>query len=110
MWPTCSTPLTTLIHFVQIDWYERVQSRKKCNFFYHGATVASGPGPPHYRGFTITLKHGTLGRTPLDECSRPDNAQRTQLTHIHAFGGILNRNPSKREAADPSLRPRGLWS
>jgi hypothetical protein len=23
--------------------------------------------PPHYRGFTITLRHTTLGRGPLDE-------------------------------------------
>jgi len=27
----------------------------------------SGQGPPHYQGFTITLRHTTLGRTPLDE-------------------------------------------
>ena len=26
-----------------------------------------GPGPPHYQGFTITLRHTTLGTTPLDE-------------------------------------------
>ena len=26
-----------------------------------------GQGPPHYRGFTILLRHTTLGRTPLDE-------------------------------------------
>jgi hypothetical protein len=32
----------------------------------HGATAPSVPGPPHYRGFTITLRHTTLGRTPLD--------------------------------------------
>jgi hypothetical protein len=24
-------------------------------FFPNGATAPSGPGPPHYRGFTITL-------------------------------------------------------
>jgi hypothetical protein len=36
-------------------------------FSSHGATAPSGPGPPHYRGFTITLRHITLGRTPLDE-------------------------------------------
>jgi hypothetical protein len=35
--------------------------------FFHGATAPSGPGPPHYRGFTIILRHTTLGRTPLDE-------------------------------------------
>jgi hypothetical protein len=26
-----------------------------------------GPGPPHYRGSIITLRHTALGRTPLDE-------------------------------------------
>jgi hypothetical protein len=36
-------------------------------FFYHGATAPSGPRPAHYRGFTITLRHTTLGRNPLDE-------------------------------------------
>ena len=35
----------------------------------HEATTPSGPGPPHYRGFTITLRHTTLSRTPLDEWS-----------------------------------------
>jgi len=34
-----------------------------------GATAPSGPGPPHYRGFTITLRHTTRCRTPLDEWS-----------------------------------------
>ena len=39
-----------------------------CNiFFYHGGTALSGPGPRHFRGFVITLKHTTLGRTPVDE-------------------------------------------
>jgi len=27
----------------------------------------SGSRPPHYRGFTITLRHTTVGRTPLDK-------------------------------------------
>ena len=27
----------------------------------------SGPGPPHYRGLTVTLRHTTVGRFPLDE-------------------------------------------
>jgi hypothetical protein len=38
-------------------------------FFYHGATAPSGPGPPHYHGFTITFRHSTLRRAPLDEWS-----------------------------------------
>jgi len=35
----------------------------------HGVTTASGPASLHCRGFTITLTHPTLGRTPLDEWS-----------------------------------------
>jgi len=31
--------------------------------------ASSGPGPPRYRGFTITLRHATVGRTPLEERS-----------------------------------------
>ena len=34
--------------------------------FYHGTTAPSRPRPPHCRGFMITLRHTTLGRTPLD--------------------------------------------
>jgi hypothetical protein len=32
----------------------------------HGSTAPSGQGPPNCRGFTITLRHTTLGRTPLE--------------------------------------------
>ena len=34
-----------------------------------------------------------------------DNTQHSQVTDIHAPGGIRTHNPSKREAADPRLRP-----
>jgi hypothetical protein len=36
-----------------------------------------------------------------------DKTQHSQETDIHASGGIRTHNPSKREAADPCLRPRG---
>jgi len=36
------------------------------SLFLFGATAPSGPGPPHSRGFTITLRHTTVDRTPLD--------------------------------------------
>jgi hypothetical protein len=55
----------------------------------------------------------TLGRTSLDEGSarRRDlylyNTQHSKEIDIHAPGGIRSRNPSKRAAADPHLRPRG---
>jgi len=39
------------------------------NVCFFNATATSGPGPPHYWGFTITLRHTSLGRTPLDEWS-----------------------------------------
>jgi hypothetical protein len=35
--------------------------------FFRGATAPSGPERPHYQGFTITLRHTTHGRTPLDK-------------------------------------------
>jgi hypothetical protein len=44
-------------------------------FFYHGTTATSGPRPVYYRGFKITLRQTTLGRTPLDEWS----ARHTEL-------------------------------
>jgi hypothetical protein len=51
--------------------------------FPHGATAPSGPGPSHCRVFTITLKHTTLGTTPLDEWSarRRDLYLTTHNTH-----------------------------
>jgi hypothetical protein len=74
-----------------------------------------GPGPPHYRGFTITLRHtphsvGLLW-TSDQPTQRPlsDNTQHSHETDIHAPGGIRTNNPSKRAAADPRLRPRGHW-
>ena len=61
----------------------------------------------------ITLRHSTLGRTPVDEGSaRSRDLYLTthnteQETDIHAPGGIRTRNPSKRAVADSRLRPRG---
>jgi len=70
----------------------------------------SAPRPPHYRGFTITLRRTTFRRTPLDEWSarRGDLYLTTHnMTDIHAPGGIRTHNPSKRAAADSRLRPSG---
>ena len=44
-----------------------IQMHVKLYFFLHGTTAPSGP--PHFRGFAITLGHTTLGRAPLDEWS-----------------------------------------
>jgi len=51
--------------------------------FYHGAKAPSGPKPPHYQGFPITLRHATLSKNPLDEWSarRRDLYLTTHNTH-----------------------------
>jgi hypothetical protein len=83
-------------------------------FFSNRATVL-GPGPPHYRSFTITLIHTTLGRTPLDKWSarRRDLFLTIHNTHNRQTsmpsGGIRTHSPNKRTAADPRLRQRGHW-
>jgi len=83
-------------------------------FFLLRRNSPGGPMPPHYRGFVITLRHTTLGRTPLDEWSarrRPlhYNTQHSQETTSMPPCGIETHNPSKRSAADPRLIPRGHW-
>jgi len=51
--------------------------------FSHGTTAPCGPGPPHYRGLTITHRHTTLSMTPLNEWSarRTDLYPTTHNTH-----------------------------
>ena len=78
-----------------------------------GARAPSGPGPPHYRRFTITHRHTTLG-TRVHECTsdQPDDLyQTTNNNHKRHWcsSGIRTHNPGKRAAADPRLRPHGHW-
>jgi len=78
--------------------------------FFYATTATNRPGPPHYRGFTIKLRHTALGRTHLDQWS----ARRTDLyltahnTHKRhpCPSGIRNRNPRKRALAAPRFTPR----
>jgi hypothetical protein len=79
-----------------------------------GAPAPSGPGTPPYRGFTITLRHTTLGRTPSDKRSAPrrDIYLKTHNTHkrqtsMHKAGFEPTLPASKQTAADPRLNPRG---
>jgi len=51
------------------EWYRTIT---KTIAFYSPMSLQPamvGPGPFHYPGFMITLRHTTLGKTPLDECS-----------------------------------------
>ena len=68
-------------NFVKFKFW--LQSQRYTIFPPHGAPAPSGPGPSHCRGFTITLRHTTLCRTPLDEWSarRRDLYLTTLNTH-----------------------------
>ena len=79
---------------------------------FHGGTVPSGPGSPHYWGFTTTLRHTTLGRTPMDKRSARSMDFHLTKYNIQKRQISMPRRDSKpqshtRAAADPRLRPRG---
>ena len=83
-WQLYVPPAATFENFTLYPRYiVRVPVILKTSFFSHGKTAPCGPGPPHYRGFTITLRHTTLGRTPLEEWSarRRDLYLTTHSTH-----------------------------
>jgi len=66
-----------------------------------GTTTPSGPGTPHCRGFTTTLRHTTLGRTPLDEWSARsrDFYLTTHNTHKRQISMLLaDWNPQTQHA------------
>jgi len=47
--------------------YGCLQTRRKACTIHWRNSPPSGPGPPHYRGFMIILRHTRADRTPLDE-------------------------------------------
>jgi hypothetical protein len=85
-------------------------------FFFYDTTAPSGPGPAHCRGFTITLRHTTFGKTPLDEwpARRRDLYMTTPNTHKRRTymppAVIRTLNPNKRAVACPHLGQRGHWN
>ena len=73
---------------------------------FHGLTAPSRPGPPHFRHFTITLKHTTVGRTPLDEWS----ARRSHL-YLTTQNNLQETYPCTRRYSNPrSQKVNGLRS
>ena len=68
-------------------------------FFFCGAST---------RFRVMVSPYGASRSLSLD--TPPDNIQQSQRTNIHVPGGIRSRNPSKRVAADPRLKPRGHWA
>jgi hypothetical protein len=84
-------------------------------FFFHGVTTPSGPGPPHYRGLTITLRHTPHFVGLLWMSDQPPAAsftwQPTTLTRdkYPRPDGNRTHNPRKRSAAYPRFRSRAHW-
>jgi len=68
-------------------------------------SLASQRLPIFEAWWSRSVRHTTVGKTPLDEWSarRKDLYLTTHITHKR----IRTRNSKKREAADPRLRPRG---
>jgi hypothetical protein len=73
-------------------------------FFFLARQPLVGPGNPHYRGFTITLRHITLRRTHLGRVTipkhiiLPENTQHCLHTDTYALGGIQKSNPSNKQS------------
>jgi hypothetical protein len=107
--PTQHISLINISHF--LSWQRTILRMLDIVVFPPRSSKApSGSGSPRCWGFTVTLRHTTVSRTPLDEWSAwRNNAQRSQSTGIHVSGGIRTHNPSTQAAADPRLRQRGQW-
>jgi len=76
-------------------------------FFWDRAAAPGGVGLPHYRHFTITLRHTTLGKTPLDGWSdrRTDlsltihNRYQTQTSfHLAGFEPAILTNERQQQS------------
>jgi hypothetical protein len=82
--------------------------------FFYGTTTLVGqdllavepsrshPDTPHSIGLLWTSDQPDA--RPL-----PDKTQRSRETEFHDPGGIRTRNPSKRAATDPHLKPSAHW-
>jgi hypothetical protein len=70
---TCSFDLRTenLFTYPEKNWLSLMTRSAAQNWpnFYNGATALRGSWSPFYGRFTITLRHTTIVRTPLDEWS-----------------------------------------
>jgi hypothetical protein len=79
------------------------------------APTASSWPAPHYRGFTITLRHTTFGTTPLNEWSawRRDLYLTTHNTYKRQTStppaGFEPANPASERPQTHTLRQRGHW-
>jgi len=105
---------------IQFNWYVKQENieRLLCDiiivFSSMAQQAASGSGLTLCSVFTITFRHTTLGRTPLDEWSpRCRDCYLSHMTHniykrqtFMPHGGVRTHNPSRRAAALPRRRRR----
>jgi len=80
---------------------------KKVCIFFHDLTAPIGPGSLLCQGFTITLRHTTLGRTPLDEWSARLRSlwQHTVLTRGNYPCCGWDSNPQSQQASHSGRTP-----
>jgi hypothetical protein len=62
----CTSEMTSNGMIYELGLTSIKDGRQTHIFFFHGSTAPSGPRPPDYRGFTITIRHNTLSWIPLN--------------------------------------------
>jgi hypothetical protein len=91
--------------FYTMVWKGALKSQRKSwpiVYIFLRLDSSTGPRPTHRWGFEITLRHTSLGTTPLDELigssqrPLPGSSQESQQTDVHFLGEIWTRNPNKR--------------
>jgi hypothetical protein len=86
------------------------QQKREIFLYPHGETAPSGPGPPHFRGSKITLRHTTFGKAPLNGWS----ARITECTWQHPLLSRERhacpwRDSNRKIQQANGFRPRGHW-
>ena len=98
--------------YIQKKNQKEFKNYEKNIFHFYGATASSGPGPPHYQGLTITLRHTTLDTTPLDEWLvwRRDLCLTTHNNHNRQIW-IARRvsNPQSQQESCSRSTPHTAW-
>ena len=91
---------TTAVQFFDAVWILNNKLSFKLSFFCHGSTALVGLSLPYEVSCSTS---DTLHSVALfwKSVPLPDNTKDSQLTDVHARGGIRNCNHTTRAAADP---------